>query len=331
MGSDPIALPFLESLKESVPSIELVGVFTQPDRPKGRGQKLQANAIKEWAADQGISILQPERCGAADEAWLTANDVDLILVMAYGQILKASLIDLPKLGTYNLHASLLPKLRGASPIHTAIASGEEKTGVSLMRIVPALDAGPFCAQEDILITPSTTAAILIEAIANASIRLIERALPSVIDNTAQWTEQASEDVTYCRRIFKEDARLDFNQPAETLERRIRAFHPWPGTVFEYEKTPLKIGAADVIPEMGYPVGTLIHGNDEIILACSTGGLRLTKLQRPGGKMLPTKEFLRGFPLQNHSVIESQQMAPLVAQKPFPWKWRPGDEHNESSV
>jgi|TARA_B110000037_G_C17128710_1_gene509952 methionyl-tRNA formyltransferase len=331
MGSDPIALPFLKSLPESLPAIELVGVFTQPDRPKGRGQKLQANAIKEWATEENLIVHQPARCGLENENWLATNEVDLILVMAYGQILKASLIDTPSIGTFNLHASLLPRLRGASPIHTAIASGEEKTGVSLMRIVPALDAGPFCAQEEISITPTTTASSLIEEIAVASVGLIKRALPSVLDHSAQWTEQAAGDVTYCRRIFKEDAQLDFNQTAASLEQRIRAFRPWPGSVFEYKGTILKIGSAVVVREADQPVGTLVCEESEVTLACGDGALRLTALQRPGGRLLPAKEFLLGFPLESGTVIASKPMAPLVALKAFPWEWRPGDEDKESIV
>lgn len=323
MGSDPIALPFLESLREAVPEIELVGVFTQPDRPKGRGQKLHANEIKEWALRQELRVRQPERCGAVDEAWLVENEVTLILVMAYGQILKPGLLSLPPLGVYNLHASLLPKLRGASPIHTAIASGEIRTGVSLMRIIPPLDAGPFCDQEVVGITPQTTSASLIDALAQASVALIRRALPRVLDDRALWQIQRADDVTFCRRIFKEDAQLDFQATAITLDRRIRAFQPWPGTVFDYRGTLLKIGSVEVVERGGHPPGTLHCENETVYITCGKGSLRLLTLQRPGGKMLPTKDFLHGFPLQNGVRLTSKPMAPLVSRRPFPWKWRPG--------
>ena len=325
MGSDPIALPFLRSLTETFPQLEMVGVFTQPDRPKGRGQKLQANEIKRWAQEATLPVRQPERCRAEDEKWLREQAVDLILVMAFGQILKASLIEIPRIGTFNLHASLLPKLRGASPIHTAIASGDSKTGVSLMRIIPALDAGPYCAQEEVEITPQLTAPELIQRIATASRQLIARALPAVLTQSAVWTEQAPQDVTYCRRIFKEDAGLDFRKSARELDQRIRAFQPWPGSLIDYQGIALKIGSAEVTEATGQAPGTLQVLAGTITIACGEGALRIQTLQRPGGKMLPSEAFLHGFELQNGATVSSVAMAPLVARKPFPWKWRPGDE------
>ncbi|MFP4282712.1 MAG: methionyl-tRNA formyltransferase [Opitutales bacterium] len=324
MGSDAIALPMLRSLAQTVPEVELCGVFTQPDRPSGRGQKLRPNAIKSWALEQDLPVRQPDRCGPADEDWLREAGVELLLVMAFGQILKRSLLAIPARGTFNLHASLLPKLRGASPIHTALASGEEVTGVSFMRIVPQLDAGPFCAQETLPIGPSTTAPELIAAIAEASVPLVARALPAVIAGTARFEEQSPGAVTYCRRLFKEDAALDFHAPATALHRRIRAFQPWPGTVIDYRGTPLKIGAASVGDALDAVPGTLLVGEGTCRVACGAGSLLLEQLQRPGGRLLPVGEFLRGFPLEQGAVLPSVPLAPLVARRPFPWRWRPGD-------
>ncbi len=324
MGSDPIARPLLDALPGIDRRIEMVGVVTQPDRPQGRGQRTVHNPIKQWALEQNLPLRQPERCGSAEETWLQEQRVDLVLVMAYGQILKSSLLEIPSLGVFNLHASLLPKLRGASPIHTAIASGETVTGVSFMRIIPPLDAGPCSDRETVPIAPTTTSADLIRSLAGASVPLATRALPAVIDRSARFVEQDPNRATYCRRIFKEDALLDFEAPADVLDRRIRAFQPWPGAVFSYANTPLKIGRARPADGFGAAPGTLSLNDDECRIACGVGSLQIELLQRPGGRMLPVGEFRRGFPLEDGKQIPSHPLAPLVAKRPFPWKWRPGD-------
>jgi methionyl-tRNA formyltransferase len=314
MGSDAIALPALEMLVSDSPvPMECVGVFTQPDRAKGRGMHLQENAIKRWAKERGIPVRQPDRCGDADCAWIAEKEVELIIVMAYGQILRKPLLALPSLGVLNLHASLLPRLRGASPIATAIACGYRETGVSLMKIVPKLDAGPVCDAEKVKIDAEVDGPGLADAISRACVPLLRRALPAVISGNAKFIEQNESEVSYCRIIRKTDAALDFRRTATELHDHIRAFQPWPGAQFIYEDVVVKVGATKPLVSFDRKLasGTLVVeecGN--IAIHCGEGVLQLFKLQRAGGKMLAAAEFLRGFPMRDGKLIESMPMEPL---------------------
>lgn len=320
MGSDPIALPLLNHLRtEARDQVSIIGVFTQPDRPSGRGMKVAPNAIKRWAIEQSITLRQPEKCGPEDEQWLRDSSVDLVLVMAFGQLLRRSLIEIPSRGTVNFHASLLPKLRGASPIHTAIATGEAETGVTLMRIVPKLDAGPTLDAEKVLIAPDVQAPAVIEALADACVPLIARNLARLCDGTAQFKPQDDAAVTYCRRISRDDAQLDFSQPARCLHDRIRAFQPWPGAQFEIEGVQLKIGQARVHSAIASLPGEVVVDGQRVFVQCGDASLELLALQRPGGRMLPTAAFLQGFAIVSGSVATSRAMAPLVSPAPFPRK------------
>lgn len=314
MGSDAIALPALEMLGSAPPvPLECVGVFTQPDRAKGRGMRLQENAIKRWAKERDIPVRQPDRCGDADCQWILEQEVDLILVMAYGQILRKSLLSIPRLGVLNLHASILPRLRGASPIPTAIACGYRETGVSLMKIVPKLDAGPVCDAEKVVIDEEIDGPALAGAMGQACVPLLSRALPAVIAGEAKFVEQEESEVTFSRIIRKSDAILDFRRSAKELYNHIRAFQPWPGAQFSYEGVVIKIGAAQAKEDSGrqIPPGTLhIEASGTIGVHCGEGYLQLHKLQRAGGKMLSAPEFLRGFPMINGKCLESQPMEPL---------------------
>jgi methionyl-tRNA formyltransferase len=325
MGSDPIALPFLDVLEKTIPEVRLEAVVTQPDRPRGRGQKPQSNAIKEWALKRGHPVLQPERCGPAEARWVGEAGIDLVLVMAYGQILKPGFLAAPRRGIYNLHTSLLPSYRGASPIHTALAEGETVTGVSFMRLIPEMDAGPVLDQERVVIGSRMTAPELVAAMAAACLPLIARVLPRVLDGEAREEAQDPGAASYCRRLFKEDAALDFAAPAAVLDRRIRAFQPWPGALCALDDQPLRIGSASPVESRGAAPGTIQRPDARTVrVDCGEGALELLTLQRPGGRMLAADEFLRGFDLPAGAVLRGQPMAPLVAPRPFPWNWRPGD-------
>jgi methionyl-tRNA formyltransferase len=342
LGSDAIALPLLEWLAgQGAVQAEVVAVFTQPDRPVGRGQKVVPNAIKTWALGRGLPVHQPEKITPEVLGQFAALQPDVGLVMAYGHILREDFMATPRLGTLNLHTSLLPAYRGASPIQTAIASGETATGVSLMRIVRELDAGPVADVERIAIGPLDTAADVEARLAAACVPLLARALPRLADGSLGFTPQDRDAATFCRKLEKTDGALDFSVPATVLAARINGLFPWPACTFELNGQILKAGLADatsaavecklivdvseaseggnrqLTDDMPPRPGTILGTDTEgVRVATGQGVLRLRRLQRPGGKMLAAGEFLRGFPLAAGTVIPSRPMAPLVGAAPF---------------
>jgi methionyl-tRNA formyltransferase len=322
MGSDPIVLPVLEFLyKEKPGDFQLHAVYTQPDRRTGRGMHLKPNAIKEWATANGIKVLQPLKCGPDDAAYLAANEIDLVVAMAYGQILPRSFLGVPPRGVLNLHASLLPRLRGASPIHTAVAQGNTETGLCLMEIIPKLDAGPVADLERVDILPGDTLADIQAKLAHAGPSLMARALPKLAEAQLTFVEQDASKVTYCRIIEKTDCHLDFHRPAKELCNRVRAFQPWPGTTFPYGDTEIRIleAKAEESGEGGVPGSLVVESSGSLAINCGCGMLRVTRLQRPGGKPMAVEAFLRGFPMTNGCLVESRPMRPLEASEPFPYK------------
>lgn len=314
LGSDPIALPLLAWLAgEGAASARVVGVFTQPDRAVGRGQKVRANAIKTWAQLQGVPVMQPEKLTPEVRAELAGLAPDIALVMAYGHILREDFIATPRLGTLNFHTSLLPKYRGASPIQTAVAAGERETGVTLMRIVRRLDAGPVAGAERVAITPLDTAVEVEARLAAACVPLLARALPALAAGSLAFREQEEGAATYCRKLVKEDGVLDFSARAPDLAARINGLFPWPGCAVEVAGEPIKFGQADVAEaaaagRSGDVLGADAHG---LLIATGDGTLRVRRLQRPGGKMLPAGDFLRGHPLPAGMRMPSHPMPPLL--------------------
>ncbi len=323
MGSDAIALPLLEWLADGGRELaSVVAVYTQPDRAVGRGQKVQPNAIKSWALARGLPVFQPEKITDETRAELAQLDADVSLVMAYGHILRDAFIDTPRLGTLNLHASILPKYRGASPIQTAVASGEFETGVTLMRIVRRLDAGPVADVERVRIETLDTALEIEQKLSAACVPLLARTLPRLIDGSLVFVGQEEAQATFCRRLAKEDGAIDFNQPAGVLAARINGLFPWPSCSVMIAGQPVKLGLADVAPAengRGVPGAVLGEDADGLLIATGDGVLRVRRLQRPGGKMLPAVDFLRGFPIAAGTVLPSLPMTPLVASQPFPYK------------
>ncbi len=319
LGSDAIALPCLEWLAGEGQGVgEVVGVYTQPDRPSGRGQQVTPNAIKQWALGRGLPVRQPDRLNPAEQAALAEFKADVALVMAYGHILKDEFIATPRLGTLNLHASLLPRYRGASPIQTAVASGDSVTGVTLMRIVRALDAGPVADEERVPIQPLNTAAEVEARMARACVPLIARALPRLAAGQLEFREQDHAAATYCRRLTKADGALDFTRPAVELAARINGLYPWPGCSTEAGGVILKFGLAEAVPEPAIAAPGVVLGADAdgLRIATGQGTLRVLRLQRPGGRMLPAEEFVRGFSLAAGLQLPSRPMPPLVGPQPF---------------
>lgn len=244
LGSDPIALPLLEWLARDGAAIaQVVVFFTQPDRATGRGQRIAPNAIKQWAIARGLPVLQPEKPTEDVRLQLASYAADMSLVMAYGHILREDFIATPRLGTLNLHTSLLPKYRGASPIQTAIASGETETGVTLMRMVRRLDAGPVADVERVAIAPLDTAVDVDAKLAAACVPLLARALPRLRDGTLTFVPQNDAEATFCRKLTKDDGVLDFAAPAVVLAARINGLFPWPACTIEIAGVPVKFGCA----------------------------------------------------------------------------------------
>ncbi len=318
LGSDAIALPLLDWLAgEGSSAATVVAVFTQPDRAVGRGQKVQPNAIKTWALTRGLQVFQPEKITDDVRAQFAGLGADVALVMAYGHILRDDFIGTPRLGMLNLHTSILPKYRGASPIQTALASGERESGVSLMRIVRRLDAGPVAAVERVPIAPLDTAAEIEVKLGAACVPLVARNLTALAGGTLAFAAQDERAATFCRRFEKEDGALDFAASAAALAARINGLFPWPACRAEVGGQPIKFGLADSLAGSGSAPGEVLGSDPEgLLIGTGAGVLRVRRLQRPGGRMLAAAEFLRGWPIVSGTRLVSRAMPALVANAPF---------------
>jgi methionyl-tRNA formyltransferase len=312
MGSDAIVLPLLESLAtRHADAIELVGVYAQPDRPHGRGMKMQENPVKEWARLHSIPTRQPEKPNDEDVAWLTDAGCELLLVMAYGHILKDKLLAVPKLPPLNFHASLLPELRGASPIDTAIATGRAETGVTLMKIVKKMDAGDALDVEKVAILPEDNRASLTTKLAAACVPLADRLIPRLASCHLPFQPQDEAKATYCRILEKDDSNMDFAASACVLHNRARGLHLWPGSAFDFGGQRIKVGETALGCELtGAAPGTVLASGKTLDIATGSGILHILKMQRPGGKMLQAHDFLRGLPIPVGTFLESRPMKPL---------------------
>ena len=317
-GSDAIALPALEYLHWAE-GVELAGVISQPDRPAGRGRHLHTNPVAAWALAKGIELLQPDKPGAEEADWLRAHQAELALVMAYGHILRPNVLEAVPRGMWNLHASPLPAYRGASPVESAIIAGEKETGVTLMRMVNKMDAGPIAGMETIPILAADTGPVLRARLAQACVPLLQRHLRDLGTGAMKTTEQIENLASYTRKLTKHDAQVDFAATAAELERRVRAFSSWPGVAIEHGGQAIKIGTATVLDEATFaPPGGVVRANAAgVDVATGQGVLRLLMLQRPGGRMMDVSEFLRGYRLAEGEILPSHPMPPLVSRQPFP--------------
>ncbi|MGE5467781.1 MAG: methionyl-tRNA formyltransferase [Ignavibacteria bacterium] len=270
-------------------------VLTQPDRPAGRGMQLQASPVKQLAAAHGIPVSQPERLrDPATHAPLIAAAPDVLVVAAYGLILPQAVLDIPRFGCINIHGSLLPRWRGAAPIQRAIEAGDAETGITVMRMEAGLDTGPMLLKEALPITAADTAATLHDKLATLGGRLIVEALQRLPQLVAE--AQPETGVTYANKIEKAEAAIDWRRPAVEIERQVRAFNPFPGAIGTLRQTAVKVWLAEAATGSGQPGQVLESGADGVVVACGQGALRLTQLQKPGGKRLPPREFLQGFPI-----------------------------------
>ena len=289
---------------------EIPLVLTQPDRPAGRGMKLQASAVKQWAEHHQIPVAQPRSLrldghypedAAAARAAIEAAQADVMVVAAYGLILPQWALDLPRLGCLNIHASLLPRWRGAAPIHRAIQAGDAETGVAIMQMDAGLDTGDMLLVETLPIDAHDTTATLHDRLAALGGRLIVQALEQAACGGLQPVSQPAEGVTYAHKIEKAEAAVDWTQPAAVIDRHIRAMTPFPGASAQLGPDIIKLWHSQIdscLRPTDMRCGMILSANaDGVRVACGEGVLTLTELQRPGGKRLPAADFLRGFALQ----------------------------------
>jgi methionyl-tRNA formyltransferase len=303
-GTPEFAAVALERLHAAGFDIPLV--LTQPDRPAGRGMKLQASAVKAFALAHGVRVAQPQGlkldgkyaadAAAAREALVEARP-DVIVVAAYGLILPQWVLTLPRLGCLNIHASLLPRWRGAAPIHRAIEAGDIETGITIMQMDAGLDTGDMLLVERERIDAQDTTASLHDRLAALGGRLIVEALELVACGGLTPQAQPAEGITYAHKIDKAEAAVDWRLGAAVIERRLRAFDPFPGATTTLAGETFKLWRGEPCPGAGRPGEVLAVGDAGVVVACGDGALRLTTLQRAGGKRLPAAAFLQGHPLQ----------------------------------
>ncbi|NKI97237.1 methionyl-tRNA formyltransferase [Rhizobacter sp. SG703] len=290
---------------------EIPLVLTQPDRPAGRGLKLQPSPVKAFADSHGIAVAQPRSLrldgkypadAAAAQAALQAARPDAMVVAAYGLILPQWVLDLPARGCLNIHASLLPRWRGAAPIHRAIEAGDAQTGITIMQMDAGLDTGDMLLVEALPILPTDTTASLHDRLAPLGGRLIVEALELAACGGMPRTPQPAEGITYAHKIDKAEAAVDWALPAEQVERRLRAFDPFPGATGLLDGETVKLWRGTVRTGSGRPGAVLSSGPDGLEVACGRGSLLLTELQRPGGKRLPAAAWLQSRPVAPGSAF-----------------------------
>lgn len=301
MGTAELSCASLEKLS-SDSRFQVVAVVTQPDKPKGRDLKLTPSPVKVWAEKLGLPVLQPLK--ARDEnfiAQLRELKPDLIVVVAYGQILSQTILDLPPHGCVNVHTSLLPKYRGAAPIQWAIADGNAETGVTIMKMDAGLDTGPILSMRRTPILPTDDSQILHDRLAQLGAEQLVETLPEYVSGKIQPQPQPAEGSTYAAKIKKEDGKIDWNQPAIDIWNRLRAFTPWPGAFTflhtEGKSQLLKIWKAEPAEKSGRAGEILATDKTGIVVACGQSALRILELQREGGKRLTAEQFIAGFPLK----------------------------------
>jgi methionyl-tRNA formyltransferase len=314
-GADAICLPGLRYLVEQgAERCELVGVVSQPDRRQGRGRQLQANPVAAYAREQGLPLRQPEKPDAELIDWLRAVGASVGFVMAYGHFLPSAVREAPRYGLLNFHGSILPAYRGASPVETAIAMGDLETGVCLMQIVKEMDAGAVADCERVRIEATDTAVDVRAKVGAAVVPLLERTLAGAVSGGLDFEPQDAGKATFCRKIRKEDGALNFRQAAAAMVARLRAFTPWPGGYFEHGSSRIRVGRCVVAAslEVAEP-GRVLAVGSTLDVATADGVLQIHELQRPGGRMLPVADFLRGYPIAVGEVLPSVESDPLLAR------------------
>jgi len=296
-GTPDFSVPPLRALIAA--GHQLVGVYTQPDRPAGRGRKLTPSPVKAEALSAGIPVYQPASLKDADaQRELAALRPDLMVVVAYGLLLPQSVLDIPRLGCINIHASLLPRWRGAAPIQRAILAGDSETGVGIMRMEAGLDTGPVYLEKRIPIEPGDTGGSLHDKLAKLGAETLMAALPGIADGSLQPLPQDDARTCYARKLDKAEAEIDWTRPAAEIARQVHAFNPWPVAQTRFEDAILRIwNASPAKGEAGSPGMVMSAARHGIDVATGDGLLRITRLQMPGKKPLSAADFINAYPIQ----------------------------------
>ncbi len=298
MGTPDFAVSSLRALAGA--GHEIVAVYSQPPRPAGRGHKEKLTPVHAFAAERGWEVRTPKSLKSSEEqAAFAALELDVAVVAAYGLILPKEILEAPRLGCLNVHASLLPRWRGAAPIQRAILAGDAESGVTIMQMDEGLDTGGMILNESLAITEQTTASTLHDALAELGGRLIVEALAAAEAGRLTAVPQPAEGVTYAAKLNKAESLMDWRRPAIELARQVRAFTPWPGAVFSLGKERIKVLEAEAVEASGQPGCVL---DEALTVACGEGALRLLRLQRPGKGAMAARDFLNGFSLPAGSEL-----------------------------
>ena len=304
MGTPEFAVTVLEGLLNTKHEVGLVA--TQPDKAKNRGKKIQYTPVKEKALEHNIKVLQPEKVRENEEFLEELKDYrpDIIVVAAYGQILPKEVLELPKYGCVNVHASLLPRLRGAAPIQRAIIEGDEETGVTIMQMSEGLDTGDMLAKESIKIG-TMNYSMLHDALAEIGARLMVHTLDLIEEGKISPEPQDDSKSSYAKMVFKQEGKIDFTRQPEAVERLIRGFDPWPGAFCEYEDMVMKLWKAQPLCEnTGKEPGTIIEVSARgIKIACGDGALLVSEIQIPGKKRVAVSEYLKGNQIKEGIILK----------------------------
>lgn len=309
MGTPEFSIPSLNAIISE--GCELIGVVTQPDRPRGRGKRLLPSPVKEWALEKGIKVFQPSR--ARDEGFIvqiTDLAPDLIITAAYGQILPKTILDIPSLGCINVHASLLPKYRGASPIQQAVMDGETQTGITIMYMDVGMDTGDIILQREIPIHPGENSGDLHERLADLGGQALRESLRLFAEGKPVGIPQVHEEATYCQKIDKALGKIQWDMDIDRIRNHIRALTPWPGAYTHIDGIRLKVWEAgqgeyfelkDIVP------GQVVHADEEngLVISGSNGLIRLFKVQAPGKRVMEDVEFLRGNPIKVKTLLDAE--------------------------
>ncbi len=292
MGSPQFAIPILSAIDKN---FHLVTVVTQPDKPAGRGKKMEASAVKKYAVDHNIPVLEPHKIRKEPETIevLKSYQVDLFIVAAFGQILPLVVLEIPKFGCINVHASLLPRWRGASPIQAAILNGDLESGVTIMKMDAGMDTGPILKENSITLASNETSESLSEKLSGLGRELLLEVVPDYLASRIESIPQDDEEATYAPLIKKEDGQLDLHEPVEILERKIRALNPWPGTFLQWNEKSLKILEAEIIQSSPQEIGKRKIHQKYPAIDCVGGTLVLKKVKAPGKNVVSGKDFLNG--------------------------------------